>query len=36
LPGADRVFERSLALPYDTRLTEADVDRVVPVLAHVL
>ena len=31
-PGADRAFERALALPFHTRLTEADVDRVVSVL----
>jgi dTDP-4-amino-4,6-dideoxygalactose transaminase len=27
-PGARRVFERALALPFHTRLTEADLDRV--------
>jgi dTDP-4-amino-4,6-dideoxygalactose transaminase len=33
-PGADRVFERSLALPFYTALGEDEVDRVVSVLAH--
>ena len=28
-PGAARVFERALALPFHTRLTDADLDRVV-------
>jgi perosamine synthetase len=32
-PGADRAFERALALPFHTRLTEADVERVVSALA---
>jgi perosamine synthetase len=32
-PGADCVFERALALPFHTRLTEADVERVVSALA---
>jgi perosamine synthetase len=27
-PGADRAFERALALPFHTRLTEAELDRV--------
>ena len=27
-PGADRAFERALALPFHTRLTESEVDRV--------
>jgi dTDP-4-amino-4,6-dideoxygalactose transaminase len=27
-PGADRVFERAVALPFHTRLTESDLDRV--------
>jgi perosamine synthetase len=27
-PGASRVFERAIALPFHTRLTEADLDRV--------
>jgi dTDP-4-amino-4,6-dideoxygalactose transaminase len=31
-PGADRVFERALALPFHTRLTESDLDRVAEVL----
>ena len=29
-PGADRVFERALALPFHTRLTESELDRVSP------
>jgi len=33
-PGADTAFERALALPFHTRLTGPDVDRVVAVLAH--
>jgi dTDP-4-amino-4,6-dideoxygalactose transaminase len=35
-PGADRVFERALALPFHTRLTEADLDRVAEVLERVV
>jgi perosamine synthetase len=31
-PGADRCFERALALPFHTRLTESDVDRVADVV----
>ena len=31
-PGAARVFERALALPFHTRLTEADLDRVAEAL----
>ena len=31
-PGARRVFERALALPFHTRLTEADLDRVAEAL----
>jgi dTDP-4-amino-4,6-dideoxygalactose transaminase len=31
-PGADRVFERALALPFHTRLTDADLDRVAEAL----
>ena len=31
-PGADRAFERALALPFHTRLTEEDVDRVAEAL----
>ena len=31
-PGADRAFERSLALPFATSTTEAEVDRVAQVL----
>jgi perosamine synthetase len=33
-PGADRAFERALALPFHTRLTESDVERVVSVLTR--
>jgi dTDP-4-amino-4,6-dideoxygalactose transaminase len=35
-PGADRVFERALALPFHTRLTESDLDRVAEALAAAL
>ena len=31
-PGASRVFERALALPFHTRLTDGDLDRVAGVL----
>ena len=31
-PGASRVFEQALALPFHTRLTEGDLDRVVEAL----
>ena len=31
-PGADAAFERALALPFHTRIAEADQDRVVDVL----
>jgi len=31
-PGADRAFERALALPFHTQLTESDLDRVAEVL----
>ena len=33
-PGADRAFERALALPFATSTTEDEVDRVVSVLAR--
>jgi perosamine synthetase len=33
-PGADRAFERALALPFSTTMTESEVDRVVAVLAR--
>jgi perosamine synthetase len=33
-PGADRAFERALALPFHTRLTESEVDRVSEVLTR--
>ena len=32
-PGADAAFERALALPFHTRLTESDADRVAEALA---
>jgi perosamine synthetase len=35
-PGADRVFERALALPFHTRLTESDLDRVAEALDKVV
>jgi dTDP-4-amino-4,6-dideoxygalactose transaminase len=31
-PGADRVYERALALPFHTRLSESDLDRVAEAL----
>jgi perosamine synthetase len=33
-PGADRAFERALALPFHTRLTEVDLDRVAEALTR--
>jgi perosamine synthetase len=35
-PGADRVFERALALPFHTKLTDADLDRVAAALTRVV
>ena len=35
-PGADRAFERALALPFSTTTTEGEVDRVVTVLTRVV
>jgi dTDP-4-amino-4,6-dideoxygalactose transaminase len=35
-PGADRAFERALALPFHTRLTEAEIDRVTETLRRLL
>jgi dTDP-4-amino-4,6-dideoxygalactose transaminase len=35
-PGAARVFERALALPFHTRLTEADLDRVAETLTRLV
>jgi perosamine synthetase len=32
-PGADRAFERALALPFHTKLTESELDRVVGALS---
>ena len=34
-PGADACFERALALPFHTRLTEAELDRVAEELGAV-
>ena len=33
-PGADAAFERALALPFHTRITESDQDRVAAVLTR--
>jgi dTDP-4-amino-4,6-dideoxygalactose transaminase len=33
-PGADRAFERALALPFHTELTDGDLDRVAEALAR--
>jgi perosamine synthetase len=35
-PGADRAFERALALPFHSRLTEADLDAVADCLTSVV
>ncbi|HEU5371239.1 MAG TPA: DegT/DnrJ/EryC1/StrS family aminotransferase, partial [Gaiellaceae bacterium] len=35
-PGARRVFERALALPFHTRLTDGELDRVAEALEAVL
>ena len=35
-PGAARVFERALALPFHTRLTDADLDRVAGALTRLV
>lgn len=35
-PGADHVFDRALALPFHTRLTESDLDRVAEALTKVV
>ena len=35
-PGADRAFERALALPFHSRLTDLDLDRVADVLSRVV
>ncbi len=35
-PGAERVFERALALPFHTRLTESDLDRVAEALTRLV
>jgi len=35
-PAASRVFERALALPFHTRLTDGDLDRVVGALDKIV
>ncbi len=35
-PGADRAFERALALPFHTSLTESELDRVAEALARLI
>jgi perosamine synthetase len=35
-PGADRVYERALALPFHSRLTHSDLDRISEVLTEVV
>jgi perosamine synthetase len=35
-PGADHAFERALALPFHSRLTDSDLDRVAEALTHVV
>jgi dTDP-4-amino-4,6-dideoxygalactose transaminase len=35
-PGADAAFERALALPFHTKLTDAELDRVADALAGAL
>ena len=35
-PGADRVYERALALPFHSRLTDSDLDRVAEALTSVV
>jgi perosamine synthetase len=35
-PGADRVFERALALPFHSRLTESELDRVAEALTRLV
>jgi dTDP-4-amino-4,6-dideoxygalactose transaminase len=35
-PGADACFERALALPFHTRLTERDLDRVAQALTAIV
>jgi perosamine synthetase len=34
LPGADACFERALALPFHSRLTESELDRVAEIVRH--
>ena len=35
-PGASRVFERAVALPFHTRLSESDLDRVAEALTSLV
>ena len=35
-PGADAAYERALALPFHSRLTDADLDRVAEALTQVV
>jgi dTDP-4-amino-4,6-dideoxygalactose transaminase len=35
-PGADHVFERALALPFHSRLTDSDLDLVAEALTRVV
>ena len=35
-PGASRVFDRAVALPFHTRLTESDLDRVAGALTNLV
>jgi len=35
-PGADRVFERALALPFHSKLTDSDLDRVAEALTRLI
>jgi perosamine synthetase len=35
-PGASRVFDRAVALPFHTRLTESDLDRVTEALTSIV
>jgi dTDP-4-amino-4,6-dideoxygalactose transaminase len=36
VPGASRVFERAVALPFHTRLSESDLDRVAEALTSLV
>jgi len=35
-PGADRVLERALALPFHSKLTDSDLDRVAEALTRLI